>query len=315
MPKLQGIEEKYINNIKVDKENDECFFNDETHTYYKKDTMQKYISVTTLISRYCEEFNEDFWSSYKALEALMDFDTWLVVKKALLASKKFSDKFLTKFGIDEAVFYEKKQEILDLYAAKRAEACEHGTAVHLQKELSFYGRKNFDFGKYGYADVKGEFDCRENYYKLDLDRGVYPEFLLAVESKDKLLRVSGQIDLLIKDGNDIRIIDWKSNSEIKKESYYNRATKTRQMMKYPLNNLQDCTLVHYQLQLSLYAYMLQVLHPEFNIKGLKLIHIDREQKETEYELPYLKDDVERMLKHYKKQLKIQAELDKDKPYL
>lgn len=86
-------------------------------------------------------------------------------------------------------------------------------------------------------------------------------------------------------------------------------------MKYPLNNLQDCTLVHYQLQLSLYAYMLQVLHPEFNIKGLKLIHIDREQKETEYELPYLKDDVERMLKHYKKQLKIQAELDKDKPYL
>lgn len=105
------------------------------------------------------------------------------------------------------MFYEKKQEILDLYAAKRAEACEHGTAVHLQKELSFYGRRNFDFGKYGYADVKGEFDCRENYYKLDLDRGVYPEFLLAVESKDKLLRVSGQIDLLIKDGNDIRIID------------------------------------------------------------------------------------------------------------
>ena len=69
------------------------------------------------------------------------------------------------------------------------------------------------------------------------------------------------------------------------------------------------------MQLSLYAYLLQTLRPEFVIKGLKLIHIDREQKETEYEVPYLKDDVERMLKHYKKQLKIEQELNKIKPVI
>lgn len=87
------------------------------------------------------------------------------------------------------------------------------------------------------------------------------------------------------------------------------------MMKFPLNNIQDSNYWHYALQLSLYAYLLQILHPEFVIKGLKLIHIDREQKETEYEVPYLKDDVERMLKHYKKQLKIAQELDKIKPVI
>ena len=46
MPKLQGIEDKYINGIKVDKENKDVFFNDETHKYYDKKTMQPYISVT-----------------------------------------------------------------------------------------------------------------------------------------------------------------------------------------------------------------------------------------------------------------------------
>ena len=60
MPKLQNIEEKYINGIKVDKENSYVFFNDETHKYYDKETMQEYVSVTTLIHNYTQEFNEDF---------------------------------------------------------------------------------------------------------------------------------------------------------------------------------------------------------------------------------------------------------------
>lgn len=111
------------------------------------------------------------------------------------------------------------------------------------------------------------------------------------------------------------IVTHNTNAKIEKESYYNRATKSRKMMKYPLNNLQDCTLNHYFLQLSLYAYILQQLHPEFNISGLKIIHIDREGKETEIDVPYLKDDVERMLKHYKKQIIMKKELDKDIPYI
>ena len=36
-------------------------------------------------------------------------------------------------------------------------------------------------------------------------------------------------------------------------------------------------------------------------------------KKYEDELEYLKDDVERMLKHYKKQIKIKEELNKDNP--
>ena len=71
-------------------------------------------------------------------------------------------------------------------------------------------------------------------------------------------------------------------------------------MFYPINNLHDTMLVHYTLQLSLYAWILQQEHPEFNIKLLKLLHIDGNDVETDYELPYLKDDVERLVKYHKK---------------
>ena len=298
---------------RIDKENADCVYSDEEHVYINKKDNSKYISVTTLIGKYSEEFDEEFWSSYKALEEIMDGDTFSILKKALLATKKFNPKILKKFQIDEELFAQKKAEIVAQYNATRNEACEHGTAEHLRKELSFYGKHDFDFGRYGYKDLSGEYDCKKNYYELDLERGVYPVFLIAVTSRDGILKVSGQIDCLIKNGNEITILDWKTNREIKKESYYNRSTKQHQMMKFPLNNIQDSNYWHYALQLSLYAYLLQTLHPEFIIKGLKLIHIDREQKETEYEVPYLKEDVERMLKHYKRQLKIEQELDRLKP--
>ena len=298
---------------RIDKENADCVYSDEEHVYINKKDNSKYISVTTLIGKYSEEFDEEFWSSYKALEEIIDGDTFSILKKALLATKKFNPKILKKFQIDEELFAQKKTEIVAQYNATRNEACEHGTAEHLRKELSFYGKHDFDFGRYGYKDLSGEYDCKKNYYELDLERGVYPEFLIAVTSRDGILKVSGQIDCLIKNGNEITILDWKTNREIKKESYYNRSTKQHQMMKFPLNNIQDSNYWHYALQLSLYAYLLQTLHPEFVIKGLKLIHIDREQKETEYEVPYLKEDVERMLKHYKRQLKIEQELDRLKP--
>ena len=298
---------------RIDKENSDCIYSDEEHVYINKKDNSRYISVTTLINKYSEEFDEDFWSSYKALEEIMDGDTFSILKKALLATKKFNPKILKKFQIDEELFTQKKAEIIAQYNATRNEACEHGTTEHLRKELSFYGKHNFDFDRYGYKDLSGEYDCKKNYYELDLERGVYPEFLIAVTSRDGILKVSGQIDCLIKNGNEITILDWKTNKEIKKESFYNRSTKQHQMMKFPLNNIQDSNYWHYALQLSLYAYLLQTLHPEFIIKGLKLIHIDREQKETEYEVPYLKDDVERMLKHYKRQLKIEQELDRLKP--
>lgn len=68
MPALKGNKEKYVNGVKVDKENDDVIYNDEKHLYLSKKDNSKYISVTTLIHEYTNPFNESFWASYKACE-------------------------------------------------------------------------------------------------------------------------------------------------------------------------------------------------------------------------------------------------------
>ena len=76
-------------------------------------------------------------------------------------------------------------------------------------------------------------------------------------------------------------------------------------MQYPLNNIMDCNKMHYTLQLSTYAWMIQKLNPEFVIKKLMLIHYDHKGNVTEHDVDYLKEDVIRMCSFYKKQCVLQ----------
>jgi hypothetical protein len=96
-------------------------------------------------------------------------------------------------------------------------------------------------------------------------------------------------------------------------AYYDKIKKKKDTMLFPLDNLDNTNYWHYSLQLSLYAYLLQQINPSFNIKSLKINHIERNGITTDYNCPYLKGDVERMLKHYKRSIKIKSELDLDKP--
>ena len=77
----------------------------------------------------------------------------------------------------------------------------------------------------------------------------------------------------------------------------------------------DSTLVHYQLQLSLYARMLQQRNPKYNIKQLQIIHIDHDDNQNLYTVDYLKDDVDRMIKDFAKKQKIKKKLERDIPFI
>lgn len=308
MPKLYGIKEKKLFDKQIDKENDSCAYNDSEHVYFSKSTGDKYISVTQLIHRYCQPFDGNFWSAYKACESLLSPEDFYPLKQLLLKTKIWKNEYLETYGIDNTTFLKTQAEILQSYEDKKNVACERGTAIHAVQENLFYD-KDTKIKKYLGG---GKFDIKKGYYKLDLDRAVYPEFLISYEFDD-YLKVAGQIDLCIKDGNDIILADWKTNRAINQESYFDRTTKKRQMMKFPLDNIQDCNFYHYTLQLSLYAYLLQKINPKFKIKKLLLVHFDHEGNETEYTCDYLKEDVARMLLHYRKDQKIKSELDLDKP--
>lgn len=314
MPALKTQETKTLFGKTVDKENDSVFFNDLEHLYLDKLSGERYISVTQLIHAYANPFNASFFSKYKALEALCDPDHFSLIKQGLLNTQIWKPELLDKLNIDKKMFDEKVKEILKSWDDTRDEACSHGTFLHEIMENTFYNKTHFDLSNFGCPYVCGDYSCIKGNYHLDLDNGIYPEFLMSYITPEGL-HIAGQADLIVKSGNDIDILDWKSNKEIKKRGFYNSSKKKNVCLKYPLNNLEDCNFNIYQLQLSLYAYMLQNLNPNFNIRSLKLVHIARDGKQTVHECKYLKEDVERMLKHYAKQLKTNDLLDRDKPYI
>ena len=206
MPKLKNIDEKYVNGIKVDKETKDVIYSDEQHVYIDKHDAQKYISVTTLISKYENPFDVFFWSSYKTCEKLLSKEVFLVLKETLLATKKWNDSMITKVGLDPIIFEKTRLEIQQGYDNERKKSCERGTKIHSEFEELYYKSEKQDLKKFG---LGGVFTCKKGYYELDLEKGVYPEFLISLKSSDGILRVAGQIDLLIKDGNDIYIYDYK----------------------------------------------------------------------------------------------------------
>lgn len=292
-----------------DKVNGDVGFLEGPHKYVNlKDSSIQYTSVTTLIEKYGKEFDKEFVSKYKALERLIPADNWKKEKGAIWKSHKIPEGVLEVYSITPEDLNKVQQEILDEWAETNRIACERGTKIHAQLENSFYNAgSNITLKKFG---IGGKFECKKDYTELDLDYGIYPEYLIYYDNPKLDLHIAGQIDLLVKNIYDITIIDHKTNAKIDLKGFYDSSIRSEQKMKYPLSNLGDCNYNHYQLQLSMYAWMLQKINPNFVIKDLILNHYDHNGKNTLYHCTYLKEDVEKLLKHYAKQCKLDQQKKK-----
>lgn len=289
-----------------DKVNGNVGFVDSTHTYSNLlDPTIKYTSVTTLIGKYEQPFDKDFVSKYKAIEKLVPAEVWKKEKGSIWKTHKIPKDFLEVYDISENELNRVQQEILDEWAAINKESCERGTKIHAQLENAFYKAGNaVNLQKFG---IGGKFVCKKDYSDLDLEYGVYPEYLIYYDSPTADLHIAGQIDLLIKSGNNLTIGDWKTNRKLDFKSFYDSNTRSTKKMKYPLGNIDDANFNHYQLQLSTYAWMLQKLNPDFVIERLFICHFDHEGNQKIYEVQYLKDEVEKMLKHFAHQNKLEKQ--------
>ncbi len=325
------------NDYTYDKINNEVAFRESDHKYFNiKHPDRQYTSCTTLISKYHEHFDEEFWSRYKALQELIGEDEFdgpnidpktlkrkpaSEAKKGLLNTKKYDHKWTELYDIS----VEKLEEVAAANRAKYLEANrvanERGTAYHLMQENKFYKKSRFNDQELVYLTdklpIQGEYVCAKGNFDLSREKAVLPEYLVYFTDVEGVLHLAGQMDLLIKDGNDIYILDFKTNAKgMVSESYkyfdVNKRKMTTTKMFHPISNLDDHMLNHYTLQLSIYAFMLQRINPDFNIKMLMLLHVDGEGVETEYEVPYLKKEVELLLKHYKRQVKIDSFREENK---
>lgn len=197
-----------MNKNEITKQNGNICFNEEKHVYWDITCPeQKFVSVTTMIHSFTQPFDKEFWSAYKALEKLLDKDSWAIEKKTLINTKKFDKVLLELHSISEDDFNREQQAILDAWDAENRKSCERGTKIHADLENSFYKQgNNIDISKY---QIGGKFTCIKDKTELDIENGIYPEYLISWTSTDGKLRVAGQIDLLVKKGNKFIIGDWK----------------------------------------------------------------------------------------------------------
>lgn len=297
--------------LEVDKKNDIVSYNDEQHVYWTTDGLLKCISATTLIGLFTT-FDAEFWSRYKALETVLGTSRFQEVKPQLLDTKKFDEKILDDLGIDKEIFDIALQNILAEWDDKRETACTRGTEIHLKYELKTLEQDYAPLKKFGF---KGFDD-----YSIDtsnvIKEGKYviPEMLISRISEDGVLRIAGQADLVIVEGNKFYVLDYKTNREIKTKSFFDRKKRSSTRMKYPLNNLDDVNFWHYTLQLSLYAWMILKANPHMELGGLYLLHHDHNDNKEVYECEYRKTEVERMLAYYKHQIKYEQHKERNKKW-
>ncbi len=269
--------------------NDKVIFTEKDHKYTGS-SGKNYISTTSIVALYKEEFDEEYWSLYKAIERIVIdklgkdyFDR----TKRRIGFEKVIEHFTPRIQTD-GLLQNTINQILNEWKEKRERKQLEGKVYHKKRE-------DTDNEK-GICDVSGlkivKFEDRDLNYLLD---GAYTEHVLWNEE----FGIAGQADKTYLEGIWIDVDDYKTCDKIPEESF-NHPKRGYKMMKYPVDNLMDCKLLHYTLQLSIYAWMLEQKSIEQKrprqVRRLRLYH---STIDTYIEVPYLKKEVELILNHYR----------------
>ena len=210
------------------------------------------------------------------------------------------------------------KEILDAWDGESKRAIELGNWYHNQREENLCEFKTIERDGVEVPIIRPIVDGSGTKIAPEqkLVDGVYPEHFVYLKS----LGVCGQADLVTIVNGKINIIDYKTNKEIKEKGFKNWEGITSKMYN-PVSHLDDCNLKHYNLQLSLYAYIIKKHNPKLKVGDLQIQHVTFE-KEGEnkfgypitkyndqgepiikdikiYDLPYLKTEVQSIIKWLK----------------
>lgn len=212
-------------------------FNSDNHTYLKNG---KYLtSVTSLIAKFKNEFDLDYWS-----------------KKIALRDNK------------------SQEQVLKEWSDKAKKSCEIGTAIHkifedyVDKKYSVVNENlMFDFLELEdsyYEDFTNKKNTAIRFIQdFFIKERLTPLFTEYIVHNDL---IAGQVDCICKNKEgEIFIIDFKTNDKIETNSY-------NKYLKGVLKDIPDASFYHYSLQLSIYKQLFKK-----EVKGLYLIHITKEK--------------------------------------
>jgi len=209
-------------------------FHDDVHKYFVGD--KNLISVTTMLHKYQEEFDEYYWSNIKKGELKMTQDQVLAYWKALNIKSQVKGSAVHNYA--ELLFNNKVYKFdPELADAK-------------------LGKENIDILKSrGEKTVKEEYDIVIKYvdkFHADTNGKLIPiktEFVVF----DEEWELAGMMDILFWNVKKqcFQVWDWKTNKELNKES------KFRKNLKGIVSHLPDCEYSIYCLQLTTYKRILE----------------------------------------------------------
>ena len=235
-------------------------FTAEDHSYKSLNPEENinWTSVTTVVSAFKQPFDAK--------------------KMAEKSSKKKGSKW---YGIDPVI-------IQQIWTNEADRSTTLGTWYHNQREDDICSLASIEREGVTVPVFKpsGENHGMRTAPSQKLEPGVYPEHMVYLKSAG----LCGQSDLVEVVNGKVNIIDYKTNKEIKTKGFTNWEGIT-QMMSYPVNNLEDCHLNHYALQLSIYMYIILKHNPKLKPGKMFVHHVTFEvEGEDKWGYPISKKD-------------------------
>ena len=257
---------------------------------------------------------------YQSLDENLDKDNinWTSVTSFISKFKpKFDQKAVAKKSCKNkrSKWYGlKPKEVIKIWEKETDRAITLGNWYHNQRESDMLDFKTIEREGVEIPIIKPLVDAAG--IKMapvqKLEPGVYPEHFAFLKSAC----ICGQADLVEVVNGKVNITDYKTNKEIKEKGFTNWEGVTSKMFK-PLTHLDDCNLNHYNIQLSIYMYIILKHNPKLKAGKLTIQHVSFEKEKDDengypinkydsngdpiikeikmYNLPYLKDEVRSLI--------------------
>lgn len=265
------------------------YFEEEGHKY-EDSNGNNYLSCTTFLHSYQPAFDDKYWARKKAKEAGVS-ESEIRKQWDKIKTEACTRGTVTHNGIEDAI----KEVSMFKSAIQYLNQIQNGRVVTVA-DIPSLKVKPLDIDKFIEA-TNNKYPEIYEVFKYYIDRGytIYSEigaFLI-----DYL--ISGTIDILCVREDKFVILDWKTNRDgLKFESGYYKKDKTTipaqltdewvkkdERLLPPLSHMPACNGSIYNMQLSLYAYMVEQI---LNIPcvGIALCHIGSPFKLNKYGQPF-----------------------------
>lgn len=171
---------------------------------------------------------------------------------------------------------------LEQWKIKNKTSCEFGSGLHLARELHWKYLE--DQGLDVFTNMINAEGWKQAKPLSDLKVGTHSELMIWSE----VFEICGQSDQVnVYPGRRVKVSDYKSNEKIKFEGFKGET------LTGPLSHIPNANYHIYCIQLSTYAYLLEM--QGYEVVELELIHLTDNNKV--YKLPYLREDVINMLNY------------------